>query len=116
MMKIRKLTKRAPVAKPQPTVFLMNECDWWAGYNLDSVKLDFAQSLGFTTVAEAEADNVFESPRALTTDELDEPFTEDFSYRNRLDQLIAAGAQFPCFFGSIVSTRFWAPITERLAA
>jgi hypothetical protein len=112
MMKIRKLTKRAP----KPTVFRINDCDWWAGYDLESVKLDFAHSLGFTTVAEAEANNVFESPRALTTDELDEPFTEDSSARNRLDQLIAAGAQFPCFFGSIVSTRFWAPIPERLAA
>ncbi len=45
--------------KRKPKVFRMNSADWWAGFDIKSVKLAFAKDLGYSTVAAAERDRVF---------------------------------------------------------
>lgn len=86
-------------------VFQLNDYDWWAGATLESVKASY---LEWTGVSEAEA---FDNPQELTDKEMstlrfreeDEdclPGQEAKTFRQRLNEMVAAGDEFPCFFAS----------------
>jgi len=95
-------------------VYQLNDCDWWAGHDLDSVKLAYARDVGFETVAEAEAANVFYCMHELTAEEMaaqkfvdgDDPINADgtpggeLPFREALQRMIDRGDTFPCFFAS----------------
>jgi hypothetical protein len=103
-----------PASNRNPIVFRMNRADWWAGYDFDSVKLAFAQSVGYLTLAEAEAANIFESPRPISARDLDAEVTEGVTCRQLLQALCDVNAEFPCFFSSIARSDLWSSV--RIAA
>ncbi len=112
-----------PKSNRKPIVFHMNRADWWAGYDLDSVKTAFAKSVGYNTLAEAEEANIFESPRPISASELDTEITQGVTCRQLLQAMCDVNADFPCFFSSIARPDLWssvriaAPVlTQRLAA
>jgi hypothetical protein len=91
----------------KPTVFQLNEFDWWAGYDLESVKSAFLYETGFD---EGQLDNPHEvadlDMERLKFVDGDDPINADGtpggtrSFREQLDLMIARGEQFPCFFAS----------------
>lgn len=97
-----------------PIVFRMNEAEWWVGYDLESVQLAFARSIGYQTLEDAQADNLFAAPRAISDRELDSVVTEDITCRELLQAMCDENAHFPCFFSSIARPDFWSSV--RIAA
>jgi hypothetical protein len=85
---------------PRPKVFRMNQADWWAGYDLESTMLAFANQLGFDSIAEAQAARVFEDPSELSDPDMDGPLFEGITFRDALAELETLNAPFPCFLGS----------------
>lgn len=102
---------------PRPKAFCMNEADWWAGYDFEATKLAFAKDLGFSTIAEAEAEVVLDQPYELTEQELDEEMFEGVTFRAGLAQLVTNNVALPCFLGSpLVGAYHRNDIQARLAA
>ena len=95
-----KVSRLDPKSSPDqsPIVFRMNKAEWWVGYDLESVQLAFARSVGYQTLEEALADNLFEAPRAISARELDSVITEDITCRQLLQAMCDENADFPCFF------------------
>ena len=84
-------------------VFQLNDCDWWAGYDLKSVMADYSKETGVPP------DEAFEDPHELTDEEMeacthygnaDRPEDPPRSFRQELNMMIEAGAGFPAFFAS----------------
>jgi hypothetical protein len=84
-------------------IFEMNDCDWMAATTLEEAVEEYKASL------DGEFDEA-DPPRELTAYEMellrfretgpdDEPL-EKKSFRAKLDEMIAAGESFPCFFAS----------------
>jgi hypothetical protein len=102
----------------QVKIFQLNDWDWWAGYDLESVKAAYLKELGFTDPWDIE--NAFDDPHELSDEELDrlkfvdgdDPINEDGTpggtrtFREQLNRIIAErdasldAAYFPCFFAS----------------
>ena len=99
-----------PSPAPSPIVFRMNTADWWVGHDLESVQLAFARSVGYQTLEEAQADNLFETPRPISARELDTVVTENTTCRELLQAMCEQNAEFPCFFSSIARSDFWASV------
>ena len=70
--------------------------------------------MGYHTLAEAEAANLFDSPRPLSDRELDTEITEGVTCRQLLQALRDVKADFPCFFSSIARPDLWSSV--RIAA
>lgn len=89
-------------------IFQINDCDWWAGEDLESVKAAFAAESGYKTVTQCEADGLIDDPRPLSEEELDRlQFCYDWparnrktSFRLRLQELIESQTPMPCVFAS----------------
>jgi hypothetical protein len=86
-------------------VFKMNDCDWYAGRNLEEVK---AFVLAETGMPEDEA---FDNPGELSdeamrelrfrhTDGNDLRAKTTVSFAERLAEMVAEGQEFPAFFAS----------------
>lgn len=87
-------------------VFQLNQSDWWAGSDLDSVIAAFRAELG--------ADATIDNPHELSDEELDrlkfvdgdDPINSDGTpggwrtFREELARSVAVGQTFPCFFAS----------------
>lgn len=91
------------MSERQIFVFQLNDCEWWAGHDLESVKKAY---LELTGVPEDEA---FDEPFALDDKAInklmyhftnDEPDRAPVTFAQQLEQLIAEGEQFPCPFAS----------------
>jgi hypothetical protein len=90
-------------------VFRLNHWDWWAGYDLQSVKAAYARSRDFDLAVDSAA-GLFHDPHPLTEAELAATrFFHDLaapsesevvSFRDRLDELINENTEFPCFFAT----------------
>lgn len=88
-------------------IFQMNDCDWWAGEDAESVKQAFAAEAGYTSVAECETDGLMDEMRPLTDSEVDAlqfcydtPEGRKVSFRTRLQEMITNKEPMPCFFAS----------------
>lgn len=96
-------------------IFAMNNCDWYAGVTAEDALRGMAENLGFETtpegIAELRKEYTVEEPRELSAEEMDlcmyveenedsTPSRVKRSFRAQLDQMIAAGEEFPCFFAS----------------
>jgi len=86
-------------------VFRMNDCDWYAGRNLEEVKTFMLAQTGMP------GDEAFDDPQELPdqamnklcfrhTDEDDLPEGQTISFAERLAEMIAEGQEFPAFFAS----------------
>lgn len=92
-------------------VFQLNEFDWWAGENLESVKADYVSENG---LGDDESDRPFVDPHELSDADMDrlhfvdgdEPINEDGTrggkktFREELALMVMRGDSFPCFFAS----------------
>ena len=100
-------------------IFEMNDCDWYAAATVEEALRAMADTLCFPATPEGIAamreEHGVAEPVALDADALsslqfrdedDEDCDEDgpkfrvISFQQRLDELIAAGESFPCFFAS----------------
>lgn len=87
---------------PKPKVFQINDCDWWAGYDLESTKAAYVKETGVPP------EDAFDNPRELTDEEMDallcvdddRPNKEPLTFRQELDRMIKEGFKFPWFFAS----------------
>lgn len=87
-------------------VFRLNEFDWWAGYDLESVNAAYLKECGY----EDSPDEALENPHELSDADLDrftfiyvdreEGDPEQSTFRERLKVLAALNAEVPCFFAS----------------
>lgn len=86
----------------KPKVFQINDCDWWAGYDLKSVKAAYVKETGVTE------EDAFDEPRELTNEEMDTVLhagdeganKEPVTFRQELNNMIASGIELPWFFAS----------------
>lgn len=94
-------------------IFKLNDCDWWAGYDLESVKAAYLKD----QIMEGFEEDAFHDSRELSKEEM-KRFTfsasEDFdeeelaefqsstcTFQDQLDIMIRINPdQFPCFFAS----------------
>lgn len=91
----------------EPKVFQLNHCDWWAGYDLESVKTAYLAEMEFD---ESEMKNPHEvsdlDMERLKFVDGDDPINADGtlggtqSFREQLNIMVARGQQFPCYFAS----------------
>jgi hypothetical protein len=95
-------------------IFAMNDCDWYAGTTAEDATRGMAENLGFETTPEAIAEMCEEytvKPVELSDEDLERKmFADDDedgakgsverSFRAQLDNMIATGEEFPCFFAS----------------
>lgn len=83
-------------------IFQMNDCDWMAGEDLESVTADYLENYtGGQTAEEAFEDAPFELPdEALDRLRFREEDGVRRTFREQLAFLIEGGQRFPCFFAS----------------
>lgn len=85
-------------------IFSLNEFDWWAGADLESVKNAYLEETGL------DAEEAFEddTPEELSDADLDrlrfhydlDDRSKTISFREQLEDMVRSGMSFPCFFGS----------------
>jgi hypothetical protein len=82
-------------------IFRLNPLEWWAGYDLPSVKSAY---LGETRVANGEA---FDEEEELPREAMDtlriypNPYSsESRTFQAELARMVAEGHEFPCHFAS----------------
>jgi hypothetical protein len=91
-------------------VFQINDCEWWAGENLETISSAVAEMYGYPSVANCKADGVIDADAEALEDALldkltfvydvGEPTSRKCSFRERLEELITSGETVPCFFAS----------------
>ena len=91
-------------------VFQMNDCDWWAGENLDDCLKGMAEEMG-TEVEKLSDDGYIDEPFELSektlnestfVDNLEAPIEKQIrrTFKEELNRLVATGAKFPCLFAT----------------
>lgn len=86
-------------------VWRVNDYEWWAGTNIESIKVAYKEATGI----DPDSDEGFDSPRELTAAEMgsmrycyneDGYFSENEtrSFREQIDLEISEGQTFPCYF------------------
>ena len=84
-------------------VFRLNLLDWWAGYDLASVKSAYLVETG---VAKEEAFDEDELPQdAMNTVRIyPNPYAKESStFQEELARMVAEGQEFPCYFAGRLS-------------
>lgn len=83
-------------------VFAINDCEWWAGKDLESVKAAFiAQGYGDESSFDDPHEVVDTEMQRLTyVDDLADVASPKSTFREHLDLMIARAVEFPCFFAS----------------
>lgn len=93
-------------------IFKLNDCDWWAGEDLDSVKSAYLREMDITDLQGIES--AFDDPRELFDEEMDrlkfvdgdDPINADgtpggtLTFRAALSRCIERGDTFPQLFAS----------------
>jgi hypothetical protein len=80
-------------------IFKLNDCDWWAGEDLESVKSAYIEEVGGDVDDDARELTEAEMDSLDFVDELPD-YGEHRTFREQLRRMIDSGAQFPCFFAS----------------
>lgn len=82
-------------------VFRMNDYEWWAGKDLESVKAACKKETGLTD------DEAFDSPRVLTAEEMrthefypDCDVSRAIQFKTALRKMVRDGKSFPRFFAT----------------
>ncbi len=84
-------------------VFQLNSCEWFAGYDLESVKREYLDQIGM----DAPEDGTFENPHELSDAEMDTlKYKEDpsdsggetITFREQLARVVASEPDFPVYF------------------
>ena len=85
-------------------IFNMDDFNWWASRDLESVKEAYLKETGL------DAEEAFESdvPEELSDADLDrlrfhhdpDDRSKTISFREQLENMVKASMSFPCFFGS----------------
>lgn len=83
-------------------VFAINDCEWWAGPDIESVKAGFIAA-GYGD--ESSFDDPHEVPdpemkRLTFVDDISDENSPKSTFREHLDLMVAQGVEFPCFFAS----------------
>jgi hypothetical protein len=78
-------------------VFQLNQYEWWAGPDLETVKAHYLMTTGVS------AEEAFDDPCELSPESLKTiPFTyndgKEITFAERLRELLDSGRQFPCCF------------------
>jgi hypothetical protein len=96
-------------------IFAMNDCDWYAAETLEDALKAMAKNLACEAtdegIAEMRNDFDVDEPVELTDEDMDRlKFREEeedgtlgvamLTFREKLDEMIADGDEFPCFFAS----------------
>lgn len=92
----------APAQSQRIRIFALNDCDWYAGADLESCIQDYLE------MTSAAREDVIENPHELDDEAMDRlVFVDDTgdttvrrSFREQLDRMIAEGVEFPNFFAS----------------
>ena len=82
-------------------IFRLNPFDWWAGYDLTSVKLAYLRETGLAK--EAAFDEEEELPQeAMKTLRIYPNLyaKESRTFQEELDLMVDQGQEFPCYFAS----------------
>lgn len=81
-------------------IFRLNPFDWWAGYDLKSVKLAYLRETG--AVKEAFYDEEELAPETMKTLRVyPNPYAkESRTFQDELARMLARGQEFPCYFAS----------------
>jgi hypothetical protein len=103
-------------ANPVAKVFQMNDCDWWAGYDLVSVETAYVSEMGYDDdaigLALARVDGILDEASELSEGEMDrlifihdegdpERPHDKCTFGERLAEMVAEGMAFPCCFASV---------------
>lgn len=87
-------------------IFRVNDYEWWAGVDLESVKATYKEHTGI----DPDSDEGFDNPREVGDEGMRKLiFIEDVynegrhreekrSFREELDRLISVNQKFPCYF------------------
>lgn len=81
-------------------IFRLNDCDWYAGNNLEDCINEAIKQTGLTR------EEIVDSPSELSDADMEkhhlheEDKTDKFTFRKSLDELIENNTVFPCFFAS----------------
>jgi hypothetical protein len=96
-------------------IFQLNYCDWWAGYDLESVMAAYRKEMTEGHFAPCDPnDDIFDEPHELSDADMerlkfvdgDDPINADGtpggtrSFREELRRQVERGDEFPCFFAS----------------
>lgn len=88
---------------PQIKVFRVNDYEWWAGADLESIRLAYKEETGI----DPDSDEGFDSPREIGEAGMNklihwgdgEPEEGGSrTFQEEIQRMIAAGHKFPCFF------------------
>lgn len=82
-------------------VFQLNDCDWWAGSDLESVKAAYLAETG------VDQDEAFDEPYELSEAQIerlkfrrDDDNHTEATFKEELERMVAEGQKFPCFSAS----------------
>lgn len=83
-------------------VFAINDCEWWAGRDLESIKAAFIKAGYGDESSFCEPHEVVdpEMNRLTFVDDLSDVNSHKSTFQEHLDLMVAQGAEFPCFFAS----------------
>jgi len=81
-------------------IFRLNPFEWWAGYDLKSVKLAYLRETGAVKEAFYEEEEL--SQEAMKTLRVyPNPYAkESRTFQEELARMVAGGREFPCYFAS----------------
>ena len=93
------------MSNQQIKVWRVNEYEWWAGTDLESIRAAYKEHTGI----DPDSDEGFDNPHELSEKSMNEMrycYNEDGyfseaetrSFREQLDLDIAGGVKFPCYF------------------
>lgn len=103
MIKLRALTADDHEVMQMPRnvkIFRLNPFDWWAGYDLKSVKLAYLREPGAVKEAFYEEEELpHEAMKTLRV--YPNPYSkESKTFQEELARMVARGQEFPCHFAS----------------
>lgn len=83
-------------------VFAINDCEWWAGHDVESVKSAFiAAGYGDESSFDDPREVLNPEMRTLTfVDDLSDERSAKSTFQEHLDLMVAQGRECPCFFAS----------------
>ena len=81
-------------------IFRLNPFDWWAGYDLKSVKLAYLRETGAAKEAFYEEEELAQGAMQ-TLRVYPNPYAkESRTFQEELARMVARGQEFPCYFAS----------------
>jgi hypothetical protein len=81
-------------------IFRLNPFDWWAGYDLKSVKLAYLRETGAVKDAFYEEEELPQEAMKTLRVYPDPYAKESRTFQEELARMVASGQEFPCYFAS----------------